>query len=416
MIQYKASDIITRAMQLADLENSAFIPFSEKIALLNEAYTSLYQKSINRDVNAFVKYINTRNNIIQFPPDFYQLKSITMSNGRFTTPITKRPANGNFTDLSYDIVNNTLQINGLSGTIADNICIEYYPVPTTLTFPNRNERIELGDILDIKGHTYIIKGEDADHIFIRNIDDSDWYKEFTATDIENWLIHIEDDWVTLTDSATTILFNQGSGSEITTNYPVVIYKGHTYLYDGTNLVIPELNIVVEPLNIDVSNCSIVMLSNDKTKWCGQNYNGGFYINGTHQDFSASKMFYWEDKVYLCNGTNLLQLYDFTTDKTISSLEQTAVVAIQDINPDTGYGYLGKKMGHYEMISFFGDTLLNFPNNTYFVYMSYLLALAFRQKQGSDYTQLAELTNLAEQTFFDSIVRDDWCVTRITNIY
>jgi hypothetical protein len=212
------------------------------------------------------------------------------------------------------------------------------------------------------------------------------------------------------------MFNQGSGETITTSYPVIIYKGHTYLYDGSNLVLPELNINVEPLDIDVANCSIVMLSNDKTKWCGQNYNGGFYINGTHQDFVASKMFYWEDKVYLCNGTNLLQLYDFNTDKTISSLEQAAVIAIQGINDDTGYGYLGKKMGHYEMISFFDDTALNFPNNTYFVYMSYLLALAFRQKQGSDYTQLAELTNVAEQTFLDSIVRDDWCVTRITNVY
>ena len=164
MITYKASDIIRRAEQLADLENSQFISFAEKIALLNEAYTSLYQKSINHDVNSFVKYINTRNNIIQLPPDFYQLKAITMSNGRFITPITRRPANGNFTDLSYDIINNTLQINGLSGTIIDSICVEYYPVPTTLTFPNRNERIELGDELDIKGHTYIIKGEDADQI------------------------------------------------------------------------------------------------------------------------------------------------------------------------------------------------------------------------------------------------------------
>lgn len=416
MITYKSSDIIKRAEQLADLENSQFISFTEKIALLNEAYTNIYQKSINHDVNSFVRYINTRSNIVQLPKDFYQLKAVTMNSGRLVTPITRRPANGNLTDISYDIINNTLQINGLSGTVADSICIEYYPVPTTLTFPNRNERIELGDVLDIKGHTYIIKGEDSDHIIIRSIDDADWYKELTATNIENWLVHIEDDWVTLTDSTTTIMFNLGTGKEITTNDTVVIYKGHTYLYDGTNLIIPELNINVEPLDIDVSNCSIVILSNDKTKWCGQNYNEGFYINGVHQDFSASKMFYWEDKVYLCNGTNLLQLHDFNTNKTITSLEETAVIAIQGINPDTGYGYLGKKMGHYEMISFFDDTSLNFPNNTYFVYMSYLLALAFRQKQGSDYTQLAELTAAAEQTFFDSIVRDDWCVTRITNVY
>ena len=98
MIVYHSSDIIKRAEQLADLENSQFISFSEKIALLNEAYTSIYQKSINHDVNSFVKYINTRNNVIQLPPDFYQLKAITMSsgnNGRFVTPITRRPMSAN---------------------------------------------------------------------------------------------------------------------------------------------------------------------------------------------------------------------------------------------------------------------------------------------------------------------------------
>jgi hypothetical protein len=73
MITYNASDIVKRAEQLADIENSDFISFSEKIALLNEAYQVLYQKGINKDVNAFVKYINTKDRVIQLPRDFYQL-------------------------------------------------------------------------------------------------------------------------------------------------------------------------------------------------------------------------------------------------------------------------------------------------------------------------------------------------------
>ena len=82
MITYNASDIVKRAEQLADLENSDFISFSEKIALLNEAYQVLYQKGINKDVNAFVKYINTRDRVIQLPRDFYQLKAITMGHDK----------------------------------------------------------------------------------------------------------------------------------------------------------------------------------------------------------------------------------------------------------------------------------------------------------------------------------------------
>ena len=63
MITYNASDIIKRATQLADIENSDFISFSEKIALLNEAYQTIYQKGINKGNNSFVRYINTTNKV-----------------------------------------------------------------------------------------------------------------------------------------------------------------------------------------------------------------------------------------------------------------------------------------------------------------------------------------------------------------
>ena len=139
MITYNASDIVKRAEQLADIENSDFISFAEKIALLNEAYQTIYQKSINKDVNSFIKYINTRNKVIQLPRDFYQLKAVTLGRDKDVKVIMRRPANASFNTLSYDMINNTLQINGeiMGGTI----CVEYYPVPSTLTFPNKNKAL-----------------------------------------------------------------------------------------------------------------------------------------------------------------------------------------------------------------------------------------------------------------------------------
>ena len=49
-------------------------------------------------------------------------------------------------------------------------------------------------------------------------------------------------------------------------------------------------------------------------------------------------------------------------------------------------------------------------------MSYLLALAFKSKQGSDTSQLAIQLDRAEETFYDTLARDDWNPTRITNVY
>ena len=214
------------------------------------------------------------------------------------------------------------------------------------------------------------------------------------------------------------MYSLDTGDTTTESLPVVIYNNRTYLYDNTNkkMLLPVSHIVVEDLDIDLSNCTIAILSNDKTKYVGQNYNGGLFINGVHNDFNASKMFAYNDMVYLSNGGNYLAVYDFTNDRTENTLLDQAIVNIAEINDNTGYGYLGKRMNKYSLISFYDDTQLNFPNNTYFVFMSYLLALAFKSKQGSDTSLLAPMVEQAEMTFYDTMSRDDWSPTRITNVY
>lgn len=419
MITYNASDIVRRAMSLADIENSDFITFSDKISLLNEAYQTLYQKSLNKDVNAFVRYINTRDKVIQLPRDFYQLKSVTLGRDKDVKVILRRPANASFNTLSYDMINNTLQING--ETSGGTICVEYFPVPTTLTFPNVTKNLELQNVLDM--HKDIYLEQDDTGVYIKTLGDTDYVKkvEFVTTpsvDIPKLLIHMEDDFITFSDSVTQYLFDLNTEQVTETSLPVVIYNHKTYLYDSTNkkLLIPGLNVAIEDLDIDLHNCTISVLSEDKTKYVGQNYNGGLFINGNHQSFSASKMFYWNDLVYLSNGSTLLAVYHFDRDYTENTLLDEAVISIVGIDDNTGYGYLGKRLNNYSLVSFLGDTQLNFPNNTYFVFMSYLLAFAFKAKQGSDTSQLAVQLEKAEETFYDTLARDDWNPTRITNVY
>jgi hypothetical protein len=414
MITYNASDIIKRAEQLADLENSDFISFAEKIALLNEAYQTIYQKSINKDVNAFVKYINTRDKVIQLPRDFYQLKAVTLGRDNDVRPIMRRPANMSFSNLSYDMINNTLQING--NIIGGNVCIEYYPTPTTLTFPNKTKRMSLDHVLDIHKSIYIEKIDD-DTVVIKDLDDFDFSKTISSTGIASKLIHMEDDYVVFSDSVTQTLYSIDTDETTEETLPVVIYNNRTYLYDNVNkkLLHPS-HIVVEDLDIDLHNCSIAILSEDKTKFVGQNYNGGLYINGVHNDFNASKMFYWRNIVYLSNRSSYIVVYNFDNDNIENTLLEQAVVNIADIDDNTGYGYLGMRKGSYNLVSFYDDTQLNFPNNTYFVFMSYLLALSFKSKQGSDISLLAPQVEQAEMTFYDTMARDDWSSTRITNVY
>ena len=212
MITYNASDIIKRATQLADIENSDFISFSEKIALLNEAYQTIYQKGINKGNNSFVRYINTTNKVIQLPPDFYQLKAVTLSHNKDVKVIMRRPANESFNILSYDIINNTLQING--ETMGGTICVEYFPTPVTLTFPNVDKQLELENVLDMHKDIYLYKYNTDNDIIIRSLSDTEFSDTLLNSDyngIAGNLIHMEDDYITFSNGIRQLLYNVNTG-------------------------------------------------------------------------------------------------------------------------------------------------------------------------------------------------------------
>ena len=55
MIKYTTKDIVNRATQLADLENSDFISWNENINLLNESWQKIYQQLIDNGDKTFIK-------------------------------------------------------------------------------------------------------------------------------------------------------------------------------------------------------------------------------------------------------------------------------------------------------------------------------------------------------------------------
>ena len=63
-----------------------------------------------------------------------------------------------------------------------------------------------------------------------------------------------------------------------------------------------------------------------------------------------------------------------------------------------------------------DTELNFPNSFYFQMLSYLLAIAFRCKQGADITLLSSQLDMVSQTFEDTLGSDNFQYPRMGNVY
>lgn len=471
MIRYNASDVIKKAKQLADLENSDFISWNESITLLNDAYQNIYQKSINKGNNDFVRVIQTSEKCINLPRDFYQLKALTLKQDRFNTPIMRRPQNGSFDDLSYDIYNNTLLINGYS---SGTIILEYYPTPVTLTLPNEDVTIDLPigsdetlvgaykNVYFVKrtdkessskplyNKTYIVAinrdtGEEAkvaeqsiyseeyaisenilfsigDYVLFTGIHHdsvgSGTYKDFDCIiglNIVDFSVNVQDrkdkydNYLALgfnfyDDTECNITVEEYSGKKRITS--ATIY-GNYYDLKANNVKIPE-------------KAFITILSKDmKHAFSIDSERLDLYLDG-EKVTSGKVMHVMGDSVYLqSTSKNYCTMLDISTNEKASLIapSKKPIWGTVGFDKQTGYGYY-YFLGDSKIVihSFLEDTELNFPNNMFFNYLAYSLALSFKVKQGSDISAFMPLLETAENTFYDSLTKDDWSFTRITNVY
>lgn len=471
MIRYNASDVIKKAKQLADLENSDFISWNESITLLNDAYQNIYQKSINKGNNDFVRVIQTSEKCINLPRDFYQLKALTLKQDRFNTPIMRRPQNGSFDDLSYDIYNNTLLINGYS---SGTIILEYYPTPVTLTLPNEDVTIDLPigsdetlvgaykNVYFVKrtdkessskplyNKTYIVAinrdtGEEAkvaeqsiyseeyaisenilfsigDYVLFTGMHHdsvgSGTYKDFDCIiglNIVDFSVNVQDrkdkydNYLALgfnfyDDTECNITVEEYSGKKRITS--ATIY-GNYYDLKANNVKIPE-------------KAFITILSKDmKHAFSIDSERLDLYLDG-EKVTSGKVMHVMGDSVYLqSTSKNYCTMLDISTNEKASLIapSKKPIWGTVGFDKQTGYGYY-YFLGDSKIVihSFLEDTELNFPNNMFFNYLAYSLALSFKVKQGSDISAFMPLLETAENTFYDSLTKDDWSFTRITNVY
>ena len=468
MIRYNASDVIKKAKQLADLENSDFISWNESITLLNDAYQNIYQKSINKGNNDFVRVIQTNEKCINLPRDFYQLKALTLKQDRFNTPIMRRPQNGSFDDLSYDIYNNTLLINGYSnGTII----LEYYPTPLTLTLPNEDEVIDLpiGSDETLVGtykNIYFVKRTDKEdpskplynkaYIVAINRDTGEETKVIKQSQytqeyvISNDILFSIGDYVLFTgihhNSVSPGTYNDFDCVILLNIVDFSLYfqdrkdKYGNYLanafsfYDDSkcDLFISSNRVYSATIYgnyYDISNNGVVVsakalitiLSKDmKHAFSLDSENLNLYLDGEKVTFSKV-MHVMGDSVYLQQSSDKSYciMLDISTNKKTSLIapSKKPIWGTVGFDKQTGYGYY-YLLGDSKIVihSFLEDTELNFPNNMFFNYLAYSLALSFKVKQGSDISAFMPLVETAENTFYDSLTKDDWSFTRITNVY
>ena len=182
-MKYLASEVIKRALQLADLSNTDFISHEEHTHYLNESWRELYQYLISIGDTQFVKEVELMNGYggisdyteYDLPDDLYQIKSLK---NKYTGSIVTRHAESEgINSNSYDVVNDKLRLYG----VAQNpLLLTYWAVPEYISFPDKDLDVELP-----AGYSVVSSAKDSvllqngDDFIIKNIKTNETISSFT---------------------------------------------------------------------------------------------------------------------------------------------------------------------------------------------------------------------------------------------
>lgn len=472
MIKYTTKDIVNRAKQLADLNNSDFISWNENINLLNENWQKIYQQLIDNGDKTFIKEFETVSlNKIKLPCDFYQLFSVELIPS--CRQILRKAKSEPESSLMYDIENDYLI---LYGTVSEKVRIKYIPIPQTLTLQNETKDID-SDFSSV--YSSVLENEELKFM--------DCYKnkylflkKTNGTNICNLYIFNKD-----TNEIKKI--TNDFSYEIT--YAVIGYKNIVYfisrnennkysIYSIKNNIVTvklgafqtspsllkrdkdvgavyiennRMNIFVndnQPLFPQIDNLDVVLsegigtfmsFTNDyislllpivneklENKWIQLD------VDLTTTPYVAIKTTPFEGldfgyshtyKRYsnVINGKVCISTKDmfYVDGYGLFNNDEYEVIGVNELNNDEGYGISiidTYNTNHVLLHSHFVDTLLVYPNNIYFNFMAILLAISYKIKQNADITVLSTKYGEMEAQYFDSLSRDVNNVVRITNVY
>ena len=474
MIKYTTKDIVNRAKQLADLNNSDFISWNENINLLNENWQKIYQQLIDNGDKTFIKEFETVSlNKIKLPCDFYQLFSVELIPS--CRQILRKAKSEPESSLTYDIENDYLI---LYGTVSEKIRIKYIPIPQTLTLQNETKDINADfssvyssvleneelKFMDCYKNKYLFlkktNGTNICNLYIFNKDTNEIKKitndfsydiTYAVIGYKNIVYFISRDKSTSkysiysikNNTLTTELSNAPTSPSLLKRDKdvgaVYIEDKRIYVFENDNK--PLIGIYIDNLDVVLSEgigtfmsftndyiSLLLPIVNEKSenKWIQLD------VDLTTTPYVATKTTPFEGldfgyaytyKRYsnVINGKVCISTKDmfYVDGYGLFNNDEYEVIGVNELNNDEGYGISivdTYNTNHVLLHSHFVDTLLLYPNNIYFNFMAMLLAISYKIKQNADITVLSTKYGEMEAQYFDSLSRDVNNVVRITNVY
>lgn len=203
-MKYIASEIVKRALNLADMSNTSFITHKENIQYLNDAWNRQFNWIVNKGIKQFVKEValescSSSGDWVEYylPDDCYKILSI--KNPYSGSILIRQAETEGINSGCYDVVNNKIRLYGVNNS---NLLMTYYVTPTYITYPDEDidETDLIGKdytVLSIAGNSALIN-LDTTYTIVSLTDgstvaDVSWLKDISYTNIAlgNGLIFVD---------------------------------------------------------------------------------------------------------------------------------------------------------------------------------------------------------------------------------
>ena len=396
MTTYNAKDLIEQAQMLADLQNSDFISWKENMMFLDNAWADLYQQIINHGDKSFLKTFSFEGERCELPRDFYQLQYVCYNDGLNEVPINRKAKTSLTGGPFYDLVEDEIVIYNRMNSLRK-VNVYYYPVRDSITYAADDQKVGAidGNIIDVcdknvlyrNGNNYFVKdiinGTESDATSGFMLTDngiiSDTTKPWFKKDNKAYYTEWASGTLTLKKSNGTVLHTV----EVATNPNFPTQKINAF-YNNQLVYVKNGNLE----SFDLETGTVETIAEDLT---------------SDKVYSFKDDLYWETKDGITvNGEVLIPTTHYDTYHGVMKEDEK-----------TGYGLL---VDNLVIKSVYENTQLLFPNNVYYNYLAYKLAVYYKIKQNADPSGMMAMAEKALNVFYDTILKDTNEYVRIANVY
>lgn len=375
---YKVSDIVKAAKQIADLENSDFISWNENIRLLNESWTAVHQKLINKGDMTFVDEMDIGKEQ-PLPENFYQVLSVL---DNYNTPVPRYSIGANNSQIWYKIINNKIILNGLQSAK-----LTYFTKPQFLTYSADTivDALPLseGEVIKFACDNYALTNKN-----VWDIKEASIVRAANETDV-----YVDAYGRTYSANEKPIFYPDGRCFKLTQTECTDINCKVAYSDDIENITFDGVYYSVRYSS--TGNINVFEQGNSNNIGVLEGFSSNIYFNNEHK-------FYIKDNVVFIDD---IPMYD-------ASIYNNKVYMLK-IDLNTGYGLF---TNNNKILSIAVDTELNLPNNLYYNVLAYMLAFSYCCKQGKDASYVNAQLNSNVELLYDTLTNDAFSQMKITNIY